>query len=120
MTSTIPNEKVKKIINEDETLNPDKKKEAIGILSKLIMKAGGFSEIYSADWNDGHYNEWNFENQQLEERKILFDEAKLYLTSISNKWAGIVQGYGLTQNQTDGNYMLVICRMIIYLHGKKE
>ncbi len=35
---------------------------------------GGFSEIYSAVWKDGHYNEWNSEKKQLErhgEEKVI-------------------------------------------------
>ncbi|RGB26910.1 kinase-like domain-containing protein [Rhizophagus diaphanus] len=38
-----------------------------------------------------------------------FEEAKSHL-SLSNKLSEIVQCYGLTQNPSNGNYMLVICK----------
>ncbi|PKC68950.1 kinase-like protein, partial [Rhizophagus irregularis] len=43
-----------------------------------------------------------------------FEEAKSHLT-ISNKWANVVRCYGLTQDISNGNYMLVIERMDIDL-----
>ncbi|PKK72529.1 hypothetical protein RhiirC2_742515, partial [Rhizophagus irregularis] len=45
-----------------------------------------------------------------------FEEAKSHLT-ISNKWAGIIQCYGLTQNPSNGNYMLVVSQMDIDLRS---
>ncbi|PKY32160.1 hypothetical protein RhiirB3_450155 [Rhizophagus irregularis] len=92
------------------------------------LTKGGFAEIYTATWIDGKYKEWDSENQQLQRFEnfevILkelenienasqnwFEEAKSHLT-ISNKYPSIVQCYGLTQNPSNGNYMLVINRMI--------
>ncbi|PKK64103.1 hypothetical protein RhiirC2_787965 [Rhizophagus irregularis] len=43
-----------------------------------------------------------------------FEEAKTHLT-ISNKWADVARCYGLTQNPSNGNYMLVMYRMDIDL-----
>ncbi|PKY59099.1 kinase-like protein [Rhizophagus irregularis] len=88
------------------------------------LTKGGFSKIYIATWIDGGYEEWDSENQQLQrigdQNVILkelenienanqnwFEEAKSHLT-ISNKHQEIVQCYGLTQNPSNGNYMLVI------------
>ncbi|PKY25038.1 kinase-like protein, partial [Rhizophagus irregularis] len=97
---------------------------------KYLTK-GGFSEIYTADWINGRYEEWDFGKKQLERlgtfkiilkrlenvesaNKSWFEEAKSHLT-ISNKWADVVQCYGLTQNPSNGNYMLVMTRMDIDL-----
>ncbi|GBB92316.1 hypothetical protein RclHR1_00020019 [Rhizophagus clarus] len=85
---------------------------------------GGFSEIYTAVWIDGKYEEWDTKKQQLirfgTHKVILkrlenvesanrnwFEEAKSHLT-ISNKWEDIVRCYGLTQDPLSGNYMLYI------------
>ncbi|PKY59626.1 kinase-like protein, partial [Rhizophagus irregularis] len=93
---------------------------------KYLTK-GGFSEIYTADWINGRYEEWDFEKKQLERlgtskiilkrlenvesvNKSWFEEAKSHLT-ISNKWAEVVQCYGLTQNPSNGNYMLVMYKL---------
>ncbi|POG77958.1 hypothetical protein GLOIN_2v1837233, partial [Rhizophagus irregularis DAOM 181602=DAOM 197198] len=90
---------------------------------KYLTK-GGFSEIYTADWIDGGYEEWNSKEQQLmrfgthavilKELKNVenasqswFEEAKSHLT-LSNKYASIVQCFGLTQNPLNGNYLLVM------------
>ncbi|CAB4398585.1 unnamed protein product [Rhizophagus irregularis] len=71
------------------------------------LTKGGFSEIYTADWIDGYYEEWDFKNQQLvrngTQEVILkrlddaesinrnwFEEAKSHLT-IGNKWVDIVR-----------------------------
>ncbi|CAB4403342.1 unnamed protein product [Rhizophagus irregularis] len=99
------------------------------------LTRGGFSEIYTADWIDGKYEEWDSKERKLMRlgniKVILkqlenvesasqswFEEAKSHLT-ISNKYAEIVQCYGLTQNP-NGNYMLVIVRLDVnlrdYLH----
>ncbi|EXX55693.1 Cdc15p [Rhizophagus irregularis DAOM 197198w] len=97
---------------------------------KYLTK-GGFSEIYTADWINGHYEEWDSEKKQLERHEnfevILkklenvesanqswFEEAKSHLT-ISNKWPVVVRCYGLTQNPSNGNYMLVVASMEIDL-----
>ncbi|GBC12244.2 kinase-like domain-containing protein [Rhizophagus irregularis DAOM 181602=DAOM 197198] len=97
---------------------------------KYLTK-GGCSEIYTAIWIDGHYFEWNPKQKQLKRfgtqeivlkglgniensSKDWFDEAKSHLT-ISNKWASIVQCYGITQDPSDENYMLVMLEMAIDL-----
>ncbi|EXX58852.1 Ipl1p [Rhizophagus irregularis DAOM 197198w] len=119
-----------------ESIGPNKIIEWVPynkLLSIEYLTKGGFSEIYSAYWEDGHYNEWNSEKQQLErygKEKVIvkrlenvknanrswFEEAKSHLT-ISNKWAGIIQCYGLTQDTSDGDYMLVMCHMSIDLRN---
>ncbi|EXX70753.1 Ipl1p [Rhizophagus irregularis DAOM 197198w] len=93
---------------------------------KYLTK-GGFSEIYTAIWIDGKYEEWDSKKQQLirfgTHKVILkrlenvkcanrnwFEEAKSHLT-ISNKWEDIVRCYGLTQDLLNGNYMLVMRKM---------
>ncbi|EXX50228.1 Cdc15p [Rhizophagus irregularis DAOM 197198w] len=97
---------------------------------KYLTK-GGFSEIYTAVWIDGPYEEWDSEKKQLTRfgnlKVILkklenvesanrnwFEEAKSHLT-ISNKWPDVVRCFGLTQNPSNGNYMLVIEKMDIDL-----
>ncbi|CAB4442409.1 unnamed protein product [Rhizophagus irregularis] len=88
------------------------------------LTKGGFSEIYTAVWIDGHFIEWNSERQQLKRfgshivilkrlenvenaNQSWIEEAKAHL-NISNKWGSIVQCCGLTQNLSNGNYMLVM------------
>ncbi|POG67693.1 kinase-like domain-containing protein [Rhizophagus irregularis DAOM 181602=DAOM 197198] len=90
---------------------------------KYLTK-GGFSEIYTAVWINGSYDEWDSEGQQLKRLENCYvilkelenvenanqnwlEEAKSHL-NISNKWNGIVQCYGLTQDPSNGNYMLVM------------
>ncbi|EXX68705.1 Cla4p [Rhizophagus irregularis DAOM 197198w] len=97
---------------------------------KYLTK-GGFSEIYTAVWIDGKYEEWDSKKKQLirfgDQDVILkslenvesanqswFEEAKSHLT-IGNKFPVIVQCYGLTQNILNGNYMLVMDKMNINL-----
>ncbi|CAB4427297.1 unnamed protein product [Rhizophagus irregularis] len=97
---------------------------------KYLTK-GGFSEIYTAVWVDGRYEEWDSKKQQLKRfgrhnvilkklenvesaNQSWFEEAKSHLT-ISNKHAEIVQCYGLTQDISNGNYMLVMFKMDISL-----
>ncbi|PKY55650.1 kinase-like protein [Rhizophagus irregularis] len=95
---------------------------------KYITK-GGFSEIYTADWIDGYYDEWDSKKQQLKRvenfvvyvvlKKLenvesanhsWFEEAISHLT-INNKSVDIVQCYGMTQNPSNGDYMLVMMKM---------
>ncbi|CAB4441449.1 unnamed protein product [Rhizophagus irregularis] len=93
---------------------------------KYLTK-GGFSEIYTADWINGRYEEWDSEKKQLTRlrnrdtvlkklenvesaNQSWFEEAKSHLT-ISNKWADVVRCYGLTQNPSNGNYMLIMLKM---------
>ncbi|POG61624.1 kinase-like domain-containing protein [Rhizophagus irregularis DAOM 181602=DAOM 197198] len=97
-----------------------------------------FSEIYTADWIGGIYDEWDSNKKQLKRierpeiqsplvkvvlKKLInvksaskswFEEAKSYLT-ISNKRTEIVRCYGLTQNPLNENYMLVMAKMDIDL-----
>ncbi|GBB96995.1 hypothetical protein RclHR1_28950001 [Rhizophagus clarus] len=119
---------------QTETLTPNNIIEWIPFNSLQNIKyltKGGFSEIYTAVWIDGEYEEWDSKNQQLirfgKQDIILkslenvesadqswFEEARSHLT-ISNKWSDIVQCFGLTQNVSNGNYMLVMGRMDINL-----
>ncbi|RGB39623.1 kinase-like domain-containing protein [Rhizophagus diaphanus] len=113
-----------------ETLLPSKIIEWIPY-NKLqnikYLTKGGFSEIYTASWIDGRYEEWDSKKQQLirfgrhnvilkglenveSANQSWFEEAKSHLT-ISNKWAIIVQCFGITQNISNGNYMLVMLNM---------
>ncbi|GBC12443.2 kinase-like domain-containing protein [Rhizophagus irregularis DAOM 181602=DAOM 197198] len=88
---------------------------------KYLTK-GGFSEIYTAFWINGAYYEWDtmkhqltrFGNQGVILKRLesvgsadqsWFEEAKSHFT-ISNKSPDIVQCHGLTQDPSDGNYML--------------
>uniref|UniRef100_U9UV84 Protein kinase domain-containing protein n=1 Tax=Rhizophagus irregularis (strain DAOM 181602 / DAOM 197198 / MUCL 43194) TaxID=747089 RepID=U9UV84_RHIID len=101
---------------------------------KYLTK-GGFSEIYTAEWINGCYNEWDSKEQQLKRigesglvqtvvlkklenvenaNQSWFEEAKSHL-NISNKWSEIVQCFGLTQDPSNGNYMLVMNKMDIDL-----
>ncbi|GES75058.1 kinase-like domain-containing protein [Rhizophagus clarus] len=92
---------------------------------------GGFSEIYTATWVDGYFIEWDYGKQQLKRfgnqavvlKKLRnvenanqnwLEEARPHLT-ISNKWPEVVQCYGLTQEPSNGNYMLVMNIMEIDL-----
>ncbi|RGB25139.1 kinase-like domain-containing protein [Rhizophagus diaphanus] len=92
---------------------------------KYLTK-GGFSEIYTAEWVDRGYDEWDSIKQQLKRRgesgfvqivvlkklenvenanQNWFEEAKSHLI-ISNRWLEIVQCFGLTQDPSNGSYML--------------
>ncbi|POG71819.1 kinase-like domain-containing protein [Rhizophagus irregularis DAOM 181602=DAOM 197198] len=92
---------------------------------KYLTK-GGFSEIYTADWIDGYYEEWDSKEQQLirfgtlvvilKELKNVenasqgwFEEAKSHLT-LGNKYPSTVLCHGLTQNPSNGNYLLVMTK----------
>ncbi|CAB5372353.1 unnamed protein product [Rhizophagus irregularis] len=88
------------------------------------LTKGGFSEIYAAIWINGNFVEWDSEGQQLKRygahhvvlkrlenvenaNQNWIEEAKSHL-NISNKWSEIVQCFGLTQDPSNGNYMLVM------------
>ncbi|PKC69398.1 kinase-like protein, partial [Rhizophagus irregularis] len=88
------------------------------------LTKGGYSEIYTASWIDGRYEEWDSKEQQLKRygsqsvvlkklenvenaNKNWFEEAKSHLT-ISNKQAIIVPCYGLTKDPSIGNFYLVM------------
>ncbi|GET55671.1 kinase-like domain-containing protein [Rhizophagus irregularis DAOM 181602=DAOM 197198] len=91
------------------------------------LTEGGFSEIYTATWIDGKYEEWDSKEIKLKrfgDIKIIlkklgnvesanrrwFEEAKTHLT-ISNKWPQFVQCFGLTQDLSNGSFMLVMYKM---------
>ncbi|PKK65984.1 kinase-like protein [Rhizophagus irregularis] len=91
------------------------------------LTKGGFSEIYTATWINGNYYEWDSEKQQLKRfgniyivlkklenvenaNQSWFEEAKSHLY-ISNKWNEVVQCFGLTQDPSNGNYMLVMNKL---------
>uniref|UniRef100_U9UKT1 Protein kinase domain-containing protein n=1 Tax=Rhizophagus irregularis (strain DAOM 181602 / DAOM 197198 / MUCL 43194) TaxID=747089 RepID=U9UKT1_RHIID len=117
-----------------ETLKPDKIIEWISydrFQNIKYLTKGGCSKIYTADWIDGYYVEWNSKEKQLKRfgthkvilkkleniesaNKSWFDEGKSHLT-ISNKYGEIVQCFGLTQDPSNGNYMLVMNKMDIDL-----
>ncbi|GBB86461.1 hypothetical protein RclHR1_01290005 [Rhizophagus clarus] len=99
--------------------------------SNWASAKGGFSEIYTATWVDGYFIEWDYGKQQLKRfgnqavvlKKLRnvenanqnwLEEARPHLT-ISNKWPEVVQCYGLTQEPSNGNYMLVMNIMEIDL-----
>ncbi|POG63883.1 kinase-like domain-containing protein [Rhizophagus irregularis DAOM 181602=DAOM 197198] len=117
-----------------ETLMPNNIIEWIPYINleniKYLTK-GGFSEIYTAEWIDGIYEEWDSKVQQLvrfgthyvilKELKNVenasqswFEEAKSHLT-LSNKSSEIVQCFGLTKNPSNGNYMLVMIKYDVNL-----
>ncbi|PKY56144.1 kinase-like protein [Rhizophagus irregularis] len=90
---------------------------------KYLTK-GGFSEIYTAIWINGSFIEWDSEEQQLKRygsheivlkrlenvenaNQSWIEEAKSLL-NLSNKWNDIVKCYGLTQDPSNGDYMLVM------------
>ncbi|POG81446.1 kinase-like domain-containing protein [Rhizophagus irregularis DAOM 181602=DAOM 197198] len=126
-----------------ESLNPQMIVEWIpynNLENINYLTKGRFSEIYTADWINGNYEEWDSEKktikrierpgiQNIVAKVVLktlenvesanqswFEEAKSHLT-ISNKWVDIVQCYGLTQNPSNGNYMLVMMKMDIDLRN---
>ncbi|PKK64488.1 kinase-like protein [Rhizophagus irregularis] len=111
---------------QSETLLPSRIVEWIpynNLQNIRYLTKGGFSEIYTAVWVDGRYEEWDSKKQQLKRvgrhnvvlKKLENVEsanqswllAKSHLT-ISNKEPDIVQCYGLTQNISNGSYMLVM------------
>ncbi|GBC17555.2 kinase-like domain-containing protein [Rhizophagus irregularis DAOM 181602=DAOM 197198] len=123
------------ILNDEEILTKDEKIiEWIpynSLQNTKYLTEGGYSKIYTADWIDGEYFQWNNQERKLKrfgkQEVILkrlengestnrnwFDESlepvKSHLT-LSNKWSGVVKCYGLTKDPSDGNYMLVIQQM---------
>ncbi|POG74133.1 kinase-like domain-containing protein [Rhizophagus irregularis DAOM 181602=DAOM 197198] len=110
-----------------ETLRPDKIIEWIpynNLQNIEYLTKGGFSEIYTADWIDGKYEEWDSKEQKLirfggqyvilkglenveNANQRWIEEAESHF-KISNKWPSIISCYGLTQNPSNRNYMLVI------------
>ncbi|POG75270.1 kinase-like domain-containing protein [Rhizophagus irregularis DAOM 181602=DAOM 197198] len=100
---------------------------------KYLTK-GGYSEIYTAEWIDGHFIEWDSNQQQLKRfgeqyvvlkrlenvesaNKSWFEEANSHL-NICNKWSdAIVQCFGLTKDPLNGVYMLVMNQFDIDLRN---
>ncbi|PKK71400.1 kinase-like protein [Rhizophagus irregularis] len=119
---------------QSEMLTPDRIVEWIpynNLMNIKYLTKGGFSKIYTADWINGPYKEWDSKKQQLERIKVhgiqnfvvsvilkeleniegasqsWFEEAKSHL-NIGSKYPRIVDCYGLTQNPSNENYMLVM------------
>ncbi|EXX54399.1 kinase-like domain-containing protein [Rhizophagus irregularis DAOM 181602=DAOM 197198] len=135
---TSNNNKIDNLIKkcQMQTIGPNKIIEWIPYSDFQDIKyftKGGFSNIYLAKWINGHFIEWNSDEKRLKRngmesvilkdlesvesaKRSWFEEAKSHLT-ISNKWAGIIQCYGLTQNPSNGNYMLVVSQMDIDLRS---
>ncbi|RIA87810.1 kinase-like domain-containing protein [Glomus cerebriforme] len=102
---------------------PDNKIQNINHLTN-----GGCSEIYTADWIDGRYYEWDSKKQQLKRRGInkkvilkqlvnvknanrdWLEEARSHVT-ISCKYGSIVKCYGITKYPPSNDYMLVMSQM---------
>uniref|UniRef100_U9USF7 Protein kinase domain-containing protein n=1 Tax=Rhizophagus irregularis (strain DAOM 181602 / DAOM 197198 / MUCL 43194) TaxID=747089 RepID=U9USF7_RHIID len=88
---------------------------------KFLTK-GGCSEIYTAVWIDGSYEEWDSKEKQLKRygeqnvvlKKSWFEEGKSHL-SISKKYSQVVPCYGLIKDTSDGNYILVMDHMDVNL-----
>ncbi|POG63436.1 kinase-like domain-containing protein [Rhizophagus irregularis DAOM 181602=DAOM 197198] len=95
------------------------------------LTKGGFSEIYTANRIDGSFIEWDSKEQQLKRfgshsvvlkrlenvenaNQSWIGEAKSHL-NISNKWNDIVRCFGLTQDPSNGDYMLVMNKLDIDL-----
>ncbi|PKC66201.1 hypothetical protein RhiirA1_460048 [Rhizophagus irregularis] len=117
-----------------ETLSPNKIIEWIpynNLKNIKYLTKGGFSEIFTADWIDGYFYKWNTVKQQLKRigtHKVIlkkleniesanqswFNEVKYHLT-LSNKYDFIVRCFGLTQNPSNGNYVLVMRQLDINL-----
>ncbi|PKC63690.1 kinase-like protein [Rhizophagus irregularis] len=94
-----------------------------------FLAQGGFSKVYTADWIDGDYFEWDSKSQQLKRygtiekvqvvlknlgnlenaNKSWFDEAKVHLV-MSNKYTYLLRCLGLTQDPSNGDYMLIMRR----------
>uniref|UniRef100_U9U5J6 Protein kinase domain-containing protein n=1 Tax=Rhizophagus irregularis (strain DAOM 181602 / DAOM 197198 / MUCL 43194) TaxID=747089 RepID=U9U5J6_RHIID len=117
-----------------KTLRPERIVEWIpynNLQNIKYLTKGGYSEIYTAIWIGGSYEEWDSKENQLTRfgdqcvilkelenvesvNKRWFEESKSHLT-ISSKWADVVQCYGLTKDPLNGDYMLVMNKMDIDL-----
>ncbi|RIA90984.1 kinase-like domain-containing protein [Glomus cerebriforme] len=97
------------------------------------MTKGGYSEIYSADWNGGKYYEWDSKDQSLKRKgtskvilkklknvenadKNWFEQAKSHFIT-SNNWKTVVKYFGLTQDSLYGNYILVMKQLDVDLRN---
>ncbi|CAB4422515.1 unnamed protein product [Rhizophagus irregularis] len=89
------------------------------------LKKGGCSDVYTADWIDGRYIEWDFQQQELIRfgthevilkslvnliNRSWFEEAESHLT-IGSRWVDIVTCYGITLDPLNNDYMLVLHKM---------
>ncbi|RGB39988.1 kinase-like domain-containing protein [Rhizophagus diaphanus] len=98
-----------------------------------LIQTCQMESLTPTDWINGNYDEWDSKEQQLKRfgtfdvilkklenvesaNQSWFEEAKSHLT-ISNKWADIVQCYGLTQNPSNGNIVLVMVKLDIDLRN---
>ncbi|GBB94496.1 hypothetical protein RclHR1_23680001 [Rhizophagus clarus] len=130
------NDNIDNLIQECQmkTSKPDKIVEWIpynNLKNIKYLTKGGCSEIYTAEWIDGRYEEWDSKKQQLKRfgsqivvlkrlenvenaNHSWLEEAKSHLF-ISNKWSNIVKCYGLTQDPSNGDYMLVMIKLDIDL-----
>ncbi|UZO01356.1 uncharacterized protein OCT59_012457 [Rhizophagus irregularis] len=121
---------IKEFVNNDETLSKEEKLEVIKRFDgdydyfKVVKNDGikrdcencGYSDIYTADWEDGCYKEWDLEEKKLKrsgtskvalkrletiegDNKTWLEEA-LY---ISNKWGSIVQCYDINKSIHENN-----------------
>ncbi|POG60172.1 kinase-like domain-containing protein [Rhizophagus irregularis DAOM 181602=DAOM 197198] len=133
---TSGNDDIDKLIQkyQSETLLPSKIIEWIpynNLQNIKYLTEGGFSKVYTASWIDGIYNEWDSKKRQLKRfgKQVVIlkklenvenasnswlEEAKSHLT-ISSKWPRIVACYGLTQDPSNGNFMLVLNIMDVNL-----
>ncbi|GBB86460.1 hypothetical protein RclHR1_01290004 [Rhizophagus clarus] len=133
---TSGNDIIDNLIHECQmkTFSPDGISEWIpynNLKNTKYLTKGGFSEIYTATWTNGRYEEWDPKEQQLkrigEQMVVLkklenfenanqswLEEARSHLT-ISNKWPEVVQCYGLTQEPSNESYMLVMSKLDIDL-----
>ncbi|GBC08878.1 hypothetical protein RclHR1_08450006 [Rhizophagus clarus] len=133
---TSGNENIDNLIQECQinTFKPNRIVEWVpynNLKNIKYLAKGGFSEIYTANWIEGHFIEWDSKEQQLKRfgNQIIvlkrlenvenanhswLEEAKSHLI-ISNKWPDIVQCYGLTQDPSNGDYMLVMNKLNIDL-----
>ncbi|PKC53829.1 kinase-like protein, partial [Rhizophagus irregularis] len=108
-----------------ESLNPQTIVELIpynNLKNINYLTKGGFSEIYTADWINGRYGEWDSKEQQLKR----FGTFKVVLKTLENvesanqSWLEevyVVRCCGLTQNPSNKNYMLVMAKMDIDLRN---
>ncbi|GBC49640.2 kinase-like domain-containing protein [Rhizophagus irregularis DAOM 181602=DAOM 197198] len=118
------------IILTDESLTEEEKTDAIRENNKhydrdkIFYNSGTRRICENSKWIDGGYEEWDSKEQQLlrfgahsvilkelgnveDANQSWFEEAKSHLT-IGNKLTAIIKCYGITQNPSNGNYMLAI------------
>ncbi|GES80165.1 kinase-like domain-containing protein [Rhizophagus clarus] len=128
----------KQTILADKLLTDDEKAEAIKYITetydrnKILLNLGTKRICENSGWINGYYKEWDSKKRQLKRverngeglvidvvlkklenvesaNKSWFEEAKSHLT-IASKCPDIVRCYGMTQDISNGNYMLVMMR----------